>query len=134
MIEPDMVVGLQSMFSRLQPSLSSAIPSHSLEFLSVSLTIRRFTFHVACFYRPPSFSDLLSLTNLLLSLGPSFSSKLILVGDFNVNKSSVQLNTQLSSLMSLLSLTQHDRPHSLLSFWNPCYLRFGPYSTNLCNL
>ena len=63
----------------------------------------------SCYSLTPasSRSDLLSLTNLLLCLGPSFSSKLILVGDFNVNNSSFQLNTQLSSLMSLLSLTQH---------------------------
>ena len=60
----------------------------------------------SCYSLTPasSRSDLLSLTNLLLCLGPSFSSKLILVGDFNVNNSSFQLNTQLSSLMSLLSL------------------------------
>ena len=93
----------------LNSSVPFSVPSHSLEFLSLSFTFLKRSFHIGCFYRPPtSSSDLLSLTNLLLSAGPSFTSRLILVGDFNVNLlgNPSHLSRQLTSLLSLLSLRQ----------------------------
>ena len=54
----------------LNSSVPFSVPSHSLEFLSLSFTFLKRSFHIGCFYRPPtSSSDLLSLTNLLLSAG-----------------------------------------------------------------
>ena len=109
-IELDMVAGLQSMLFPLFISFSLRLLPHtpSSSYISVSITFQKLTFHVACFYRPPSsLSDLVSLTNLLLSLGPTYSSGLILVRDFNVNNISTQLHTQPSSLSTLLSLKQH---------------------------
>ena len=96
----------------LNPSVPFSVPSHSLEFLSLSFTFLKRSFHIGCFYRPPtSSSDLLSLTNLLLSAGPSFTSRLILVGDFNVN---------------LLGNPSHlSRHNSLLSYLSSLYAKLS---------
>ena len=108
----------------LNPSVPFSVPSHSLEFLSLSFTFLKRSFHIGCFYRPPtSSSDLLSLTNLLLSAGPSFTSRLILVRDFNVNLlgNPSHLSRQLTSLLSLLSLRQVVSSNSLLPPRNSFY-------------
>ena len=86
-----------------------SIPLHTLELISITISYQNLTFHTACFYRPPSSStDLLSLSNLLLSAGPSLTSRLILVGDFNVNTlaPTTPLSSQLSSISTLFSLKQ----------------------------
>ena len=93
----------------LNPHLSEPVSSHDLEFVSVSFRYKKLSYHVACFYRPPSSPpDLSSLINLLLSKGPTYTSRLFLAGDFNVNTFAPpsQLTNQLSSLVTLLPLKQ----------------------------
>ena len=92
----------------LQPSVFQ-LPSHSLELLTVTVRVRTQCFHVSSFYRPPtSVSAVSDLINTFSSLGPNFTSKSILVGDFNVNvgNSRAPLVDQVSSLTSLFSLSQ----------------------------
>ena len=91
--------------SCLQPSVFQ-LPPHSLELLTVTIRVHSQCFHVSSFYRPPtSINDLI---NTLSSLGPGFTSKTILVGDFNVNvgNSQAPLFHQVSSLTSIFSLNQ----------------------------
>ena len=95
--------------SPLNPTISASFPSHSLELIPITINLNKLTFHIACFYRPPSsITDIETLSNLFYSLGPSFTSILIIAGDLNVNTLAPPsaLHNQLSSLMSILSLKQ----------------------------
>lgn len=60
----------------------------SIELLITCISIQfcKQSFNVACFYRPPTSQLAISdLINTLTPLGPNFCSKLIFLGDFNVN-------------------------------------------------
>lgn len=64
---------------------------------------------MSSFYRPPTLATAVSdLINTFSSLGPGFTSKSILVGDFNINvgNSQAPLLNQVSSLSSIFSLSQ----------------------------
>ena len=97
--------------SPLNPVLQPLSPN-SLELCSISVSSGNHTFNIdiVCFYRPPTASsDVDSLIDLLSSQGPSFTSRLILVGDFNINfeaPPSTVLANQLSAISDTLSLKQ----------------------------
>ena len=95
--------------SFLQPRLLN-LPSHSIELIALTILHHKQLLNIACFYRPPSSHSALStLINTLAPLGPKTCSKLILLGDFNVNffaSSSTLLSNQLASISNLLSLKQ----------------------------
>ena len=73
--------------SSLSPSV--LFSSDSLEFLIVSLTSHNRSLCIGTFYRPPSsLQDISILSRSLSTLPVSTLSKLLLIGDFNVNYSS----------------------------------------------
>ena len=84
--------------------------SNGIELLVVLVHFHSQLIHIACFYCPPSkLQDLSPLINTLSPLGPAFASKLLLVGDVNVNISaspSPPLMSHINTVTSLLSLQQ----------------------------
>ena len=94
--------------SSLSPSV--LFSSDSLEFLIVSLTSHNRPLCIGTFYRPPSSpQDISILSRSLSTLPVSTLSKLLLIGDFNVNysqPSSSPLYAELISLSNSYSLDQ----------------------------
>ena len=84
--------------------------SNGIELLIITVHLCSQPLHIACFYRPPSkLRDLSLLISTLSPLGPAFTSKLLLVGDFNVNVSaypSPPLMSHITTITSLFSLQQ----------------------------
>ena len=96
--------------ANLSPSMIPLNLTSPIELLAVSIKFHSRSYNIAVFYRPPSQQDAIQhVINTLTPLGPSFSSKLILVGDFNINvcaPSPSPLSNQLQSLMDLFHLKQ----------------------------
>ena len=84
--------------------------SNGIELLIITIQLCSQSLHTVCFYCPSLKSQYLSLLiNVLSPLGPSFTSKLLLVGDFNVNVSaypSPPLMSHITTITSLFSLQQ----------------------------
>ena len=85
------------------------LPSNNLEFLPLQITCHHFNFILGTFYRPLNLNgDLNLLVDFLSSFDPSLLSKLILLGDFNIDfyKTSPLLTRLLDLTNSLNQLVQ----------------------------
>ena len=95
--------------SSLSPVLLP-LQSNGIELLIITVHLCSQSLHIVCFYCPSlKPQDLSLLINVLSPLGPSSTSKLLLVGDFNVNVSaypSPPLMSHITTITSLFSLQQ----------------------------
>ena len=95
--------------SSLSPVLLP-LQSNVIELLIITVQLCSQSLHTVCFYCPSLKPQNLSLLiNMLSPLGPAFTSKLLLVGDFNVNVSaypSPPLMSHITTITSLFSLQQ----------------------------